>query len=513
MTLTTISPKKKQPALIKPASGGLLERAIVVGGGIVVLYTTAATLPIASVAAVVGMGVYFIDEIKKFRPKEEGDELQEILSASTPKHPSINDLRAQLKKRYDVAAINRAIEGMLGHTGWIEFSPKDKHPLAKYGEVYCWIDPSDPTNVMLPIQRLEQLLEEWGIEPKDAGPDLPQFQWLQKPQEAPSIVDQPHQPMESPQDVVTEEPVETVAPVPAATQSWDEDPTPIDAHSILMECLAYPCILIYGPQGSGKSTLAKWLISQRLQAGHKIEILDPHAAYGAWPGLAVYGAGMDYQACNQRLLAFADMVRARYTELANRPDYNPKPLTVLTEEFTNWSSHCDAAGDYFASTLSDIRKINMMAVYVAHGRTLASLGGKAGAAAQRDQSLLEIEMLGTIGPGGKAIPSGMCRIYYPGRKNEPIEVAVPQFDPSEMTPPPVLPEVKELILAILEAKGNPMLASEIRQQSNALKKLTTDEVAFALDRMAVDDGKVVSDGGSPARYQIPNDVGHLALDI
>jgi hypothetical protein len=308
------------------------------------------------------------------------------------------------------------------------------------------------------------------------------------------------------------EPVST-PPAPTVVQSWDEDPTPVDAHSILMECLAYPCILIYGPQGSGKSTLAKWLISQRLQAGHKVEILDPHAAYGAWPGLAVYGAGMDYQACNQRLLAFADMVRARYTELASRPDYNPKPLTVLTEEFTNWSSHCDAAGDYFASTLSDIRKINMMAVYVAHGRTLASLGGKAGAAAQRDQSLLEIEMLGTIGPGGKAIPSGMCRIYYPGRKNEPIEVAVPQFDPSEMTPPPVLPEVKELILAILEVKGNaPMLASEIRQQSAALKKLTTDQVAFTLDRMATDDGFVVSDGGSPARYQIPNDVGHLALD-
>jgi hypothetical protein len=58
-----------------------------------------------------------------------------------------------------------------------------------------------------------------------------------------------------------------------------------------------------------------------------------------------------------------------------------------------------------------------------------------------------------------------------------------------------------------------MLASEIRQQSTALKKLTTDQVAFALDRMATDDGFVVSDGGSPARYQIPNDVGHLANDL
>ena len=70
--------------------------------------------------------------------------------------------------------------------------------------------------------------------------------------------------------------------------------------------------------------------------------------------------------------------------------------------------------------------------------------------------------------------------------------------------PETMSEVKQLILAILEAKGNtPMLASEIRQQSASLKKLTTDQVAFALDRMAVDDGFVVSDGESPARYQIP----------
>jgi hypothetical protein len=291
-------------------------------------------------------------------------------------------------------------------------------------------------------------------------------------------------------------------PAPTTIQSWDEDPTPVDAHSILTECLAYPCILIYGPQGSGKSTLAKWLIAQRLQAGHDVEILDPHAAYGAWPGLAVHGSGMDYAACNGRLLAFADMVRARYAEMAKRPNYNPKPLTVLTEEFTNWSAHCPAAPDYFASSLSDIRKINMHSVYVAHGRTLTSLGGKAGVAEQRDQSLLEIEMLGTIGPGGKAVPTGMCRIYYPGRKNDPVEVAVPQFDPSEMAPPPVLTEVKELILAILESKSEPMLASEIRQQSAALKKLTLGQVSFALDRMAIDDGFVVGDGAVPPRFAI-----------
>jgi hypothetical protein len=212
---------------------------------------------------------------------------------------------------------------------------------------------------------------------------------------------------------------------------------------------------------------------------------------------------MDYEACNDRLLHFADLVRARYQEMARRPSYNPKPVTVVTEEFTNWSSHCKSAPDFFASTMQDVRKINMHALYIAHGRTLTSLGGKAGVAAQRDQSLLEIEMLGTIGPGGKAVPTGYCRIYYPGQKDTPIEVPVPTFDPAtEMVPPVAVADIADLILAILEKHGKPMLASEVRQQSTALKKLTTEQVAFALDRMATDHGTIASDGQNPARFTL-----------
>jgi hypothetical protein len=47
-----------------------------------------------------------------------------------------------------------------------------------------------------------------------------------------------------------------------------------------------------------------------------------------------------------------------------------------------------------------------------------------------------------------------------------------------------------------------MLASEVRQQSAALKKLTTEQVAFALDRMAIDDGFVVGDGAIPPRFTL-----------
>jgi hypothetical protein len=295
-----------------------------------------------------------------------------------------------------------------------------------------------------------------------------------------------------------------VAPMP--TMEWDDDPEPkpeATAHDILRECLAYPAVLIYGPQGSGKSTLAKWFINERMKAGHMIEVLDPHAAYGAWKGLPVSGAGMDYAACNERLQHFAALVKARYTELAKRPEYNPKPLTVVTEEFTNWSSHCPDASAFFASSMSDIRKIAMHSLFIAHGRTLTSLGGKAGVAAQRDQSLLEIEMLGTIGEGGKAVPTGYCNIYYPGQKDTPIRVAVPNFDPdAEMVPPVVVEDIADLILAILEKHNAPMLASEVRQQSTNLKKLTTENIAFALDRMATDHGTVASDGQSPARFTL-----------
>ncbi|MFM7326424.1 MAG: hypothetical protein ACKO4L_16160, partial [Nodosilinea sp.] len=163
--LTELKPNRKSEPMIRPSGGGIVEKAVVVGGGLAVVYTFAATLPIASAAALVGIAAYCWDEVKKFQSRETSEQLEAILSASTPKHPSINDVRAELKRLYPVAAINRAIESMVGHCDMVFFKPGDKHPLAPFGEVYCWINPADPKNVMLPLQRLEELFQQWDILP------------------------------------------------------------------------------------------------------------------------------------------------------------------------------------------------------------------------------------------------------------------------------------------------------------------------------------------------------------
>jgi len=165
MALTELTPKRKSEPMIRPSSGGIVEKAVVVGGGLAVVYTFAATLPIASVAALVGIAAYCWDEVGKFRSRETSDQLEAILNASTPKHPSINEVRAELKRLYPVAAINRAIESMVGQVDTVYFKGTDKHPLAPFGEVVCWINPEDKTDVKLPLERLEELLTAWGLVP------------------------------------------------------------------------------------------------------------------------------------------------------------------------------------------------------------------------------------------------------------------------------------------------------------------------------------------------------------
>ena len=304
-----------------------------------------------------------------------------------------------------------------------------------------------------------------------------------------------------------------VAATPSDAQQWDADVTPVaqTAVDILQDCLAYPAILIYGPSGSGKSTLAQWLIQQRLVAGHHCEILDPHAAYGAWEGLPVYGAGMDYQACDERLVAFAELVKNRYQVLSTKPNFNPKPHTLLTEEFTNWAQHCPNAAQFFASSMSDLRKVNMFAVYVAHGRTLTALGGKAGVAEQRDQTLLEIELSAIVGPGGKPIPSGKANIYYPGQKNAPIAVEMPTLELGQQPKNQGLESAYSadssddevaIIRKILIKAAEPLRASQIRQKHRALKDgIDTKALEQKLERMA-HEGFIERIPETPPRYAV-----------
>lgn len=226
-----------------------------------------------------------------------------------------------------------------------------------------------------------------------------------------------------------------VASEPARSRQWDDDEQlskSSDRHEWMQDLLSYPSVLIWGAPGAGKSTFAEWLVKERVKLDHKLEILDPHRQYGQWDGLDVFGDGMDYAGIDDRLKEFADLVESRYLARSKRPDFNPRPLTVLAEEFTQWSKKCPHAPAFFEMSVSDIRKINCHVVYVSHNRTLSALGGAKGLAATRDSALLELELLAKVDDAtGKAVPAMRGMLKYPGRA--PIEVAIPDF--SNPAPP------------------------------------------------------------------------------
>jgi hypothetical protein len=178
----------------------------------------------------------------------------------------------------------------------------------------------------------------------------------------------------------------------------------------------YPAVLVYGAPGSGKTYFAEQEVGKRLAVGHRVVVLDPHAAYGAWQGCEVYGGGMDYAAIDAKLAWFADEVAKRYKVVQSQPNPKFQPLTFVCDEFTRWGGKCPNSTDFFEQLVTDIRKVEMFGLIISHTRTLAGLANAKGFASLRDEALLEVEILGNKDEEtGRATPRFEAKIKLPGQ--------------------------------------------------------------------------------------------------
>lgn len=179
---------------------------------------------------------------------------------------------------------------------------------------------------------------------------------------------------------------------------------------------AYNAVLICGVPGTGKTTLAQNEIQKRLSFGHEVIALDPHAAYGAWQGCEIIGGGMDYAAIDVKLQWLFAEIKKRYLKTQNEPNPHLPPLTIVAEEFTQWSTKVKNAAELFWTANTDIRKVEIFVLFINHTRTLIAMGGAKGAAALRDDNLLEVQLQGEANEQtGRATPLFQALVKMPGK--------------------------------------------------------------------------------------------------
>jgi hypothetical protein len=192
------------------------------------------------------------------------------------------------------------------------------------------------------------------------------------------------------------------------------------------------CLLIYGRQGAGKTTYVDMEVKARKELGHQILVFDPHREYGAWEGLEVVGDGMDYEAIDTELANVNALIKSRYEQRAVVKDFNPQPITIVCEEFTDWAINCQSSDEFFLSSLKDCRKVRIHVIFVAHARTMGVLTKKAGMSTMFENGSTKIEVLGKLDADGGTIPTGFADLYNdPRDSKKAIRVAIPDLSKQE----------------------------------------------------------------------------------
>jgi hypothetical protein len=321
---------------------------------------------------------------------------------------------------------------MLGNTGWVQFKGTDKHPLAPFGSVYCWINPEDKTDVKLPIQRLEQLLEDWGLIPTVET----------------TATASPHQG----QELASTAP--TMATTTTATYPGREELIARLKQEApeLLRLVKAPPIRLVGLQRTGKSTFAQRLALLRmvLLPGHTTAWATPHReADNPVPPLLnpvgyTAGGAKDYPA-----------IEALWVNTQGRIDQGEQVnLTAVWDEFGGYDAfeNGELLKGSLRSLLREATKHSYHPILIAHGDQASFYPGVANILTTVRNSTVKVETIGeavdvfgTMAPTGKAVITWLdgstSDVTWPAWLTQDYLLAILQASPESPAMPPAIASV------------------------------------------------------------------------
>lgn len=390
--LTELQPNKKESrVLIKPEGGGFFEKALTVGIGVVTAYNLLAIAPVSAAAVLIGTSYLFIKNSTKFQHRAVSNELREIYNAKTPIHPSLNEIKNKVKRMYPVAALNAAIESMIGETDWVHFPPNAKHPLAKFGSVYCWINPEDESDVKLPLERIQELMDQWGVSP---------------------IVDTTAQTVNEATLDVQALPAETAIVDNSIPQNSQELLKRLEAECPeLLKLVKAAPIRLVGKQRTGKSTFAKKLVLLRavLLPGHTLTWSTPHRELDNPVPSELNPLGTTANGAKD----FASIERVwglTQTAIDNGQQLN---LSAVWDEFGSYDQFEDEQllSKSLKALLREATKHGYHPILVAHGDQSSFYPGVSGILTTLKDSTVKVETVGEIADSfGTMRPSGAVEV-------------------------------------------------------------------------------------------------------
>jgi hypothetical protein len=212
----------------------------------------------------------------------------------------------------------------------------------------------------------------------------------------------------------------------------DELPSDGDPFAWLKQIYGSNCLLFFGGQGSGKTSFVEWYANEKTNQGNEVIVFDVHRKFGAWKGLKVVGDGRNYQAIDDEILQLEKRITVRYQQFATVEDFNPRPITLIFEEFSKWKSFCKHSDGFFLTALTDVRKVFVQVVFVAHMKTMSGLTNQKGLAETFKNGVDQLELISekiecTDGIQ-RARPTGKGKLTLVNSPKS-VLVSIPSYDP------------------------------------------------------------------------------------